>query len=454
MTEVPSTPHLLYVAWGFPPCRGSGVYRALATVNAFAANGWDVTVLTCEREIFFRYTGADPALEDLVHPNVEIRRIAFDWPALDPDIAHYSAFRALAPRLWARYRVRRDRVAFPERGYGPWRSRLERAAEAIHAEHPVDLTLATANPNVTFTAAWRLHRRHAVPYVMDYRDAWSLDVFSGRRLVEPGSRAGQWEAKLLASAREVWFVNEPLRAWHMEHYPGTAARMHVVSNGYDAQFAPEPASRYPDRTSGLTFGYLGTIAGQVPLGAFVEGWRLARSRSPLVAASRAHFHGYLGHYQAPNPVTQAAIEGGGDVDVRYMGPVSKTDVRQVYAGFDVCLLMLGTGRYVTSGKVFEYLATGLPVVSVHDPTNAASEVMRGYPLWFPASALSAEAIADALAAAAEAAVAGEPTLRAEAVQYAQSFLRDRQLVPRVEALRDGLPQPQDTRPSALQQVAS
>ena len=45
-------PRLLYVAWGFPPCRGSGVYRALATANAFAAGGWDVTVLTVEREVF------------------------------------------------------------------------------------------------------------------------------------------------------------------------------------------------------------------------------------------------------------------------------------------------------------------------------------------------------------------------------------------------------------------
>lgn len=438
MAPAARPPHLLYVVWGFPPCRGSGVYRALATVNAFAGHGWDVTVLTCDREIFFRYTGADPALEELVHPDVEVRRIPFDWPALDPDIASYSAFRALAPRLWAKSRVRRDQAPFPERGYGPWRPRLEAAAEAIHAEHPVDLVVATANPNVTFTAAWRLHSRHGVPYVMDYRDAWSLDVFSGRRLVEPRSRAGRWEARLMASAREVWFVNEPLRAWHAEQYPATAERMHVVANGYDAQFAPEPASRVPDPEAGLTFGYLGTVAGQVPLVPFIEGWRLARERSPIVARSRAEFHGYLGHYQAPNPVMQSAIESAADVDVRYAGPVSKLGVRQVYSTFDVCLLVLGTGRYVTSGKVFEYLATGLPVVSVHDPSNAASDVMRGYPLWFPAAALTAEGIADALVQAAEAAVAEGPRLRADAVQYAQSYQRERQLDPRVEALRAGL----------------
>ena len=67
-------PHLLYVAWGYPPCRAGGVYRALATPNAFAAAGWDVTVLTVHRETFHRYTGADDALEELIDPRITVVR--------------------------------------------------------------------------------------------------------------------------------------------------------------------------------------------------------------------------------------------------------------------------------------------------------------------------------------------------------------------------------------------
>ena len=33
------------------------------SANAFAANGWKVTVLTADREIWLRYTGADLSLE-------------------------------------------------------------------------------------------------------------------------------------------------------------------------------------------------------------------------------------------------------------------------------------------------------------------------------------------------------------------------------------------------------
>ena len=66
------------------------------------------------------------------------------------------------------------------------------------------------------------------------------------------------------------------------------------------------------------------------------------------------------------------------------------------------------GRYVTSGKVFEYAASALPIVSVHDPGNAASDVLRDYPLWFPVADLEPESIAAAVEAAADAARTRQP----------------------------------------------
>ncbi|MCU0265127.1 MAG: glycosyltransferase [Actinomycetia bacterium] len=429
-------PHMLYVVWGFPPCRGSGVYRALATANAFAREGYDVTVLTCEREVFLNYTGADLTLEQEVDPTIRVVRVPFSWPTLDPDVRGYSALRALAPRLWAKQRVRRDRLPFPETAYGPWRPVLEAAAELIHAERPVDLVVATANPHVTFAAAWRLHRRHGIPYVMDYRDAWSLDVFSGARVNGQRSRAGRWEARLVAGASEVWFVNDAIRDWHAATYPTAAARMHTVANGYDPEYAAEAVTRRPDPAAGLSFGYLGTISTKVPLAEFIAGWRLARTRSDVVARSTTTFHGYLGHYQLPNPALQAMLQSAAEDGVRHGGPIPKTGVREVYESHDVLLLVLGTGRYVTSGKVFEYLATGLPVVSVHDPGNAASDILRGYPLWSPVEGLAPEQIADAMLRAADASVHADEAIRAASAAFGRAFRRDAQLSPRVAALRE------------------
>jgi hypothetical protein len=120
--------------------------------------------------------------------------------------------------------------------------------------------------------------------------------------------------------------------------------------------------------------------------------------------------------------------------VEYAGPLAKQRVAEVYETFDALLLILGAGRYVTSGKVYEYLASALPIVSVHDPGNAASDVLRGYPLWFPASDLSPDAIAEALERAAEAARTAGPEVRQQCRDFSVSYSRDLQLAPRIEAL--------------------
>jgi hypothetical protein len=123
-----------------------------------------------------------------------------------------------------------------------------------------------------------------------------------------------------------------------------------------------------------------------------------------------------------------------DEGLSYAGPLPKQRVREVYDTFDVLLLILGAGLYVTSGKVFEYTASALPIVSIHDPRNAASDVLRGYPLWFPVTDLEPDTIAKALEQAAHAALTASDEVRAQCAEFARQYSRDLQLAPRVESL--------------------
>lgn len=427
-------PHLLYVAWGFPPCRSGGVYRALATANRFAARGWRVTVISADRDTFLRYTGADTSLEARIDPGVRVVRVPFSWPAREPDLRRWSRLRMQRPGLWAKARAKLDLLNFPEVGYGPWRAAVETAAERVHRTDPVDAVIATANPHVAFTAGYRLHRRHGVPYVADYRDAWLLDVFSGRRLHSPTSRAARWERRIVGSAHEVWFVNDPIRDWHRRLYPDHADRMHTVANGFDPELTSTHQSRREPSTAPLRFGYIGTVSAKVPLAEFADGWRAARERDPRLHDARAVIHGYLGFYATPRPELLELVEAAAASGVTYEGPVGKSDIGAVYNSFDVLLLILGSGGYVTSGKVFEYAATGLPIVSVHDPGNATSQVLHEYPLWFPAASLAPGDIADALARAAAAACEAGADVREQAREFGARFSRARQLDPRIDAL--------------------
>ncbi len=428
-------PHLLYTAWSFPPSRAGGVYRALATVNAFAAAGWDVTVLTVPESVFSGSTGTDQALLREVDDRVRLVRDEPNVPAFQNDIVRWPWLRARHPELFKLVDLRKDLPHFPEPNYGRWRPRLEAAAERIHRAHPVDLVIGTANPHVDFIPGWHLHRRFGIRHVMDYRDAWQLDVFSGRRLITATPDVRRWERRLMASAEEVWFVNEAIRAWHVEQHPDEAEKMHVVANGFDEYGESLRVPVRASRSEGLVFGYIGTITPKVPLEVLIRGWKLARAKEPVLAGARLELRGYLGHFGAGEVETQRLVAEGETDGVHYLGPVGKAAIAETYRGFDALVLALGTGRYVTSGKVFEYAATGIPVVSVHDPGNAASDVLRGSPSWTPSRSLSVEDVAEALAEGARLAACQTDAERESAQAWAAGYSRRAQLEGRIEALR-------------------
>jgi glycosyltransferase involved in cell wall biosynthesis len=427
-------PHLLYTAWSFPPSRAGGVYRALATVNAFAEAGWDVTVLTVPRRLLEESTGTDELLEARVHPNVQIVRITAAVPAFQNDISSWPRRRARHAELWKLLDLWRDLIHFPEPTYGRWRPELERASERLHRLHRVDLAIGTANPHVDFIPGWHLHRKYDVPHVMDYRDAWQLDVFSGRKQITAIPAVGRWERRMMSTAVEVWFVNDAIREWHAAEHPRCADSMRVVSNGFDEYDAPLAVPIREGREAGLVFGYIGTVAAKVPLAPLLEGWRIAREANAHLAGARLEIYGYLGHFGAANVEFAEALDRARGYGVTFEGPVSKAMIGDTYRSLDALVLALGTGRYVTSGKVYEYAATGMPVVSVHDQANAATDVLRDSPARVATRSLSTADIAEAISATARMALSQSDSQRAEAQAWAMQFERSRQLTPRIAAL--------------------
>lgn len=383
------------------------------------------------RDVFEMSTGVDLTLESQVDPSIRIVRVPFRSAAFANDLKDWSWLRAHAPELWNTLDARRAQNAFPERSYGGWKPALEQAARQIHREHPVDLTIGTANPNVDFIPGYVLSSEYGVPAVMDHRDAWSVDIYSGRRTVEPTSRAGIWERRLIDDAAEVWFVNRPIRDWYSQQYPEHSARFQVVENGYDHPLTF--SSRTRREGEGLVFGYIGTISGAVPMEELVSGWQLARERSPLVRSARLDLYGYLNHLGVPGGNMVRAMEAFSANDIRYLGPVGRGEIATTYAGFDALVLTFGSGRFITGGKVYEYASTGLPIVSVHDPANETSRTLAHYPGWRGVAAMTVQAIADAFIATAEEAHARSDSDLQAARKFATRYSRATQLEPKITA---------------------
>jgi glycosyltransferase involved in cell wall biosynthesis len=426
-----SRPRVVYVAFYFPPTRASGVYRSRATANHLAAAGWDVTVITPQREFFTDYIKSfDPSLEATVRGDVQVDRVRFPARAWEPDVRRYSWLRANLPSVSKTLNTKFENAIFPEH-YSPWIPRVVQRVRELHKRAPVDLVLATGNPFSAFAAAWAANRLTGLPYVVDYRDSWTLDLFKDEPAYPAGHPAWRWERRILDRASRIVFVNDPLREWHAERYPQDADRMLVVQNGYEPEILGElPPARPVDADGSprpLRFGYMGTLTQHVPVEPFLDGWRLARSTDAELGAASMHVFGHLGFFPASAGTLRGKLPRDGEDGVHYEGAVPKAEVGRAYAGLDVLVLLLAGGRYVTSGKVYEYMAAARPIVSVHDPSSAASGVLTGYPLWFPVRELTGEEVARVLREAGDAARIADPARAAAARAHAAEFTRDAQL---------------------------
>jgi glycosyltransferase involved in cell wall biosynthesis len=442
-------PRVLYLSFYFPPSRASGVYRARAMANHLTARGWEVTSMAAPLEFLHRFTGSvDEDLADTVDPRIRVERPALNTFIWEKDLRRYGRFRRTFPRTARAMYELRQRHAFPEH-YGSWGLAAVARAVRLHARRRFDIVLATGNPFASFGAAWLFHRITGVPYVLDYRDSWTLNLFTGEPGFPERHPAWKWERRVVRGASGVVFVNDALREWHAHHYPDRADRMMVVPNGWDPDFAPViddatqpdgPGVRRP-----LRFAYLGTMTGAQPVEELSAAFRLARSHGDL-ADAELRIHGYLGFFRNADVEllgrlgigtqgAEGAVSAPPASGIRYCGPVSKTDVATVYRSADVLVFLAGGSRYITSGKIFEYMASGLPIVSVHAPGIAAEEVLDGYPLWFTARSLHPSDVAQSMVAAAKAARDISPAQRAAARRHADNFARDLVLQPLEQRMR-------------------
>ncbi len=415
-------PHVLLIALGFPPSSGSGAYRGLGFANHLVELGWHVTVLTVTEDFFDQVTRArDDSLLPLVDERVEVIRVPMRMQHLVGDIRAWGRFRG-------RFRQVHDDVwrliqtyGFPER-YAGWIPGVVRAGLAVHRRAPVDVVLATGNPWSAFAAGWWLKRLARIPYVMDYRDAWTLDQFTGMASVPEKDPAWRWERRLVRGAARVFFVNDGMRQWYADAYPGAAGRMRVIPNGYDVEVVGDVPFRAPDPQRPLRFGYVGTVTDVLPHEVVWSGWELVRDRFP---DAQFDIFGRLGFFARSAKRIAAMLPDPERSGVRFHGPVPKSGIGEVYDGLDVLVLLIPGSKYVTTGKVFENLATGKPVVLACDPQSDAVTVSRGHPLVHAAEELTPHHVAEAMIAAAEQARRVTPELAAQGLEFARRYERGR-----------------------------
>lgn len=421
--------HVLYVAWGLPPGRKTGGHRGVATLGELVRAGAEVTSLAASKESFAVFYETDRSLESLIPSEVNVERVPFVPEHLWPLANDWPWERVGHPGRW--HKAIRDRVEriYPEPVYASWLVPALRMAQAINAERPIDLVLATGNPYVDFEVAYRLHLAEGIPFVLDDRDSFLLETYSGAPSKFHAERVGLYQ-DYLSSCLEYWCVNPPLAAAHRDGLGHLGHKVRVVENGWDPVAVPATTRTYAGGP--IRFGYVGTITPHLPMDGLLTAWSaFAGATGATGTGAELHLYGDIGFSKqagAGGALPERIRSTGG---VTYHGHVSRTALPDVYGELDALVLVAPGGKYITASKVYEYMASGLPIAALGLEGLDAMRVLCDYPRLHAAPLSDLDAARRALVNAASDAATSRDSERDRALQWAEQWRRDRVLAPAV-----------------------
>ena len=367
-------PHCLYLSSAFPPIAQVGGLRAYKFARHLPAAGWRVTVLCAPVPA----ATADDGLLAQLPADVGVVR---GWGRPEDALVDERSEAGLFDGSGATSSPLRGRLAALRRKQLPpdflplGRREIPRAwhglaaAEAVIEEERPDVILASIDPEATMVAGARLSQRHGIPLVLDFRDPWATcDLRRGarwplqRRLVDAIERGAVEQA-----AAVIWNT-ETARTAAAAHYgPELAAKFSVVRNHHDSGLIGRSVAQQPDAQGPFRLLILGRLR------KYVEGAVLFRALA-LLRAAGVTAEQLLVEIAGTVPVESVrfATELGVGDFVKVKGSVPHAEIGEAMARADLLLALTHASMQRIPSKLYDYLATDLPVVVLADNPEIAA----------------------------------------------------------------------------------
>jgi glycosyltransferase involved in cell wall biosynthesis len=350
---------ILLVAYFYPPCRDTGVLRPAAMAKYLRRVGHQVTVLTTSA-----YGALDSDGAEGVVRTADVQRWRARLRGADRIDAVYDADTyGGKPHPLAK-------VVVPEPLALAWAPFARSRALRLHRERRFDAVITTSPPESAHAIGMSLHRR-GVPWVADVRDAWTFEPLRPRFPTAAQRRLDErLERRWLGAADAVVCVSEPAAEDLRQR---SIAEPLLVPNGWDPELAPaagKPTGLLdPERVSLVYTGRFGSY-GRDP-GRLVDALeRLARDDP--AAAERLEL-------VVAGPLTEEEVglfrRDVGPARIVVAGTLERERALALQREADALLLIAQPTRsQLLNIKLFEYLASGRPILALAAGTEAGRVV--------------------------------------------------------------------------------
>jgi glycosyltransferase involved in cell wall biosynthesis len=237
-------------------------------------------------------------------------------------------------------------------------------------EREIDCVITTGPPHSTHLLPLMLGRRRPA-WMVDLRDGWRFMPLRPPWPTRAQDRLDAACERVVArSAEQIIGISQPMA---VDAHTRLAARAAWVPNGWDLGFttAPEPSDSSVlldhERVNVVYTGTLSGPRGRDPRPVFEALRRLATVRPAAAARLRLVLAGKL---SAEEERMLSELDLG--VSVEHLGVVSRNTALALQREADVLLLLTSpTDASDTTGKLFEYLAAGRPILALASGNEAA-----------------------------------------------------------------------------------
>ena len=354
---------VLLVTQYAPPSSLVAARRVAAVTKYLGRAGHAVTVLTSQSSGEGPIEGAESVVrtKDALTSRLNWRR---------------RHFAALAGGSGESYRPpsRLASVVVPDLSLLTWLPFALPAALRLARTRRFDCVLTTSPPPSVHLVGLAL-RRHGMPWIAELRDGWAFEPPHPAWPLAALDRLDRGlERRILPSADAVIAVTEPIVDDLRRRY---GIDVELITNGFDPEEVPaEPAEPDPLLDS-LRFSLVHTgrlaLSG-VSLERMLEGVRIAKAEDPAVATKLEVVFAGSATADELRLFTAPDLDGV----VRFVGWLERPRVLALQRAADALLVVTEGGgrRSVATGKLFEYLAAGQPILVLGDETEAARLVAR------------------------------------------------------------------------------
>lgn len=380
---------VLFISYQFPPVGGAGVQRPVKFIKYLREFGWEATVLTVANpsvpvydESLLRELPADLRVvrARTFEPGYAVKRQL----AAKAESANRTATRpaSVSGLLKKMLRAGAGMVLQPDPQM-LWLPAAYRAGLRLLKEVPHDAIFATAPPYTSLLLGGLLKKRTGLPLIVDYRDEWDLSS----RYLENAVR-GHWSQ----------FVQERMQRWVLRQadavvattqasaaalrersqQSGSRGKPVCIYNGFDREdFSDTKTLKPTPGQQRLRIVYTGTLWNLTSVAPLVEAFERLGSSSPELA-KKIEFVA-VGRKTPEQRSILDRIErtGASLLDIPYC---EHAQALEMLSSSDLqCLLLSDVpgAERVVSAKMFEYFATGRPILAI-TPRGETSEIVSRF----------------------------------------------------------------------------